>query len=133
MLTLQSNACVQRLQRLEEDKAIRDDADDDERGSEMSIKTFETADSVRSFRDSIISLYDGTPYERDTWSTSQTSFLTAHESQNAHLIVSELVETYLGEAPMVPHEMRNIQEETMDGLTAISKSSKYIIFRSLPW
>lgn len=112
---------------------IRDDADDDERGSEMSIMTFETADSVRSFRDSIISLYDGTPYERDTWSASQTSFLTAHESQNAHLIVSELVETYLSEAPMVPHEMRTIQEEPMDSLTAISQSSEYTVSRSLPW
>lgn len=112
---------------------IRDDAADDERGSEISIKTFETADSIRSFRDSILSLYDGTPYERETWSTSKTSFLTAHESQNTHIIVSELVETYLSEAPMISHETNGVQEESMDSLTAISKASKHPFFRSLSW
>lgn len=113
--------------------AVRDDAYVDERGSEISIKTFETADSVRSFRDSIISLYDGTPYENDTWSTSQTSFLTAHESQHTHTIVSELVETYLNEAPMVSHETRVVEEESIDSLTAISNASKHTSSRSLPW
>lgn len=113
--------------------AFRDDADDDERGSETSIKTFETADSVRSFRDSIINLYDGTPYKRDTWSTSRTSFLTANESQHTHIIVSELVETYLSETPKVSHEIGDGQEENTDSLMAISKASKYRVSRSLPW
>lgn len=112
--------------------AIREDVDDDERGSVMSIKTFGTADSVRSFRDSIISLYDGTPYEKDTWSTSQTSFLTAHESQNTHTIVSELVESYLSGAPILRHDMKDAQEESTDSLTAIRKASEHSFSRSLP-
>lgn len=133
VLTIQSNACVQRLQRLEEDMAIRDDLNDDERDSEMSIKTFETADSVRSFRNSIISLYDGTPYQRDAWSTSQTSFLTAHESQNTHIIVSELVENYISGASMISHDMEDDHEEGMGSLTDINKASKPPFSRSLPW
>ena len=113
--------------------AIRDHDNEDERGSEVSIKTFETADSVRSFRDSIISLYDGTPYERDTWSTSQISFLTAHESQNTHNIVSEIVETYLNQAPTISHDLSGVQEESMDSLTAIIKASKHPFSKSLLW
>lgn len=133
LLALQSNACVQRLERLEDDMAIAGDVDDDERASEMSIKTFETADSVRSFRDSIISLYDGTPYERDIGSTSQASFLTAHESQNTHTIVSELVEDYLSGASGLLHDVEDIQEENMDNLTAVSKAGEYPLSRSSPW
>lgn len=107
--------------------------DDDEKGSEMSIKTFETADSVRSVRDSIISLYDGTPYERHIGSTSQASFLTAHESPNTHTIVSELVEDYLSGASSLPHGVEDIQKENMDNLTAVSKASEHPLSRSSPW
>jgi hypothetical protein len=105
--------------------AITGGASDDEKGSEASIKTFETADSVRSLRESIISLYDRTPYDRNTWSTSQESFLTAQETQNNHTVVSELVEDYLSGLPIPSDDMKYVHEDSMDNPTVVSKASEY--------
>ena len=106
--------------------AITGDTDDDDmRGSKMSIKTFETADSVQSLQDSIISLYDDTPYGKHRWSISQASFLTAHESQDTQNAVTEFVEDYLKRAPIHPNKMKDVQEESSDGLTEISKASEF--------
>lgn len=100
--------------------AIMGDANGDLKGSEMSTKTFETADSVRSFRDSIISLYDRTPYGWDMWSNSQTSFLTAQESQDIQMTVTETVEDYLNGAPIHTKEIEGVQDEGPDSLTAVN-------------
>lgn len=112
--------------------AITGGTDDDETSSEASIKTFETADSVRSLRESIVTLYDRTPYDKNIWATSQASFLTAHETQNNHTVISELVEEYLSGAHIPSHDMNYIQEDGMDNPAVVSKASEHPFPSSSP-
>lgn len=102
MLSSQSDACVQRLESLEEDMAIGPEYDDDELSPAASIKSFETSNTVRTTRDSILSLYEHTPYAKKLWSTSESSFTTAQEAQDSDTKVSEIVEDYLGQLSRLP-------------------------------
>lgn len=98
-LSSQSDACLRHLQTLEEGDDINtalnmDNADESSPGA--SLKTFETAQSTRSIRDSIMSLYDDTPYSRRFHSTSNASFITAYRIQESDSsTVSNIVEDYL--------------------------------------
>lgn len=102
MLSTQSDACVKRLQNLEEDMAQSPEYNDDELSHATSIKSFDTSNTVRTTRDSILGLYEHTPYAKHLWSTSESSFTTAHEVQDSHAKVSEMVEDYLGQLSFVP-------------------------------
>ena len=89
------------------------DYDDDGNQTEASIRTFETADSIRSTRGSILGLYDRTPYGKELWSTSDASFSTANELQDKKIEASELVEAYLSQTTL-PSDMKNSMEEDID-------------------
>ncbi|MCJ1266997.1 hypothetical protein MMC22_006882 [Lobaria immixta] len=102
MLSAQSDACVQRLESLEEHMAISPEYDDDELSPAVSIKSFETSNTVRTTRDSILSLYEHTPYAKKLWSTSESSFTTAQEAQDSDTKVSGIVEDYLGQLSRLP-------------------------------
>lgn len=102
MLSAQSDACVQRLESLEEHMAISPEYGDDELSPAVSIKSFETSNTVRTTRDSILSLYERTPYAKKLWSTSESSFTTAQEAQDSDTKVSGIVEDYLGQLSRLP-------------------------------
>lgn len=65
-------------------------------GPEASIATFETANTTRSTRDSILSLYDDTPYSAKLGSVSNLGIITAHGvEENDASTISNIVEDYL--------------------------------------
>lgn len=92
MLSTQSDACVKRLLNLEEDPALGVDFNDDAMGPAASVKSFDTFNTAQTTRDSILGLYENTPYANNLWSTSESSFTTAEESK---AIALEIVEDYL--------------------------------------
>lgn len=117
-LSSQSDACLRHLQTLEEEDDINtalnmDNADESSPGA--SIKTFETAQSTRSTRDSIMSLYDDTPYSRKFYSASNASFITAYRIQESDSsTVSNIVEDYLNSP--IPISVRDevVEQQTED-------------------
>lgn len=95
------------------------DYDDDGNQTEASIRTFETADSIRSTRDSILGLYDRIPYGKELWSTSDASFSTANELQDNKIEASELVEAYLSQTTL-PSDTKNPMEEDIEDKIALN-------------
>ena len=84
---------------------------EDENGAEASIMTFETANSTRSTRDSILGLYDRTSYQ-DFCSTSDTSSMTAYEKKDDDSRISGLVEDYLSQTTCSPDDQDLIEHES---------------------
>lgn len=82
---------------------------EDENGPEASIMTFETANSTRSTRDSILGLYDQTSY-KEFCSMSETSSMTACEKKDDSGI-SGLVEDYLSQTTCSPDDQDYVAEE----------------------
>ena len=110
-LSTQSDACVKRLEKLENMAPCAQDDDDDEAAS---TKTFETSNSMRTTRNSIFGLYAHTPYVKKLWSTSNSSFITACEEQNSHSKVLEMVEDHLNQLRSPPDPI-DAELDTVDG------------------
>lgn len=102
MLSTQSDVCVKRLENIENDIACNDEV----LSSAASIKSFDSSNSVRTTRDSILGLYKNTPYAMNLWCTSESSFTTAHEAQDSHAKVSEIVDECLGKQSFLPDHKR---------------------------
>lgn len=87
----------------------------DESGPEASIKTFETAGSIRTIRDSILDLYDDTPYSRRPFSASSESFVTAYQIQESDSsTVSNIVEDYLNSLNLLSARDEAVERQTED-------------------
>lgn len=126
MLSSESDACIQRLQTLESEMAPVSEYEDEE-GTGASIMTFETAHSTRSTRDSILGVYDQSPY-RELWSSSDTSSVTAYEKYDGESRVSDLVEDYLSQASVSPRRgaITNENNEDHDSIIGSCKDSFHI-------
>ena len=117
-LSSQSDACLKHLQTLEEEDDINtalnmDNAVESSPGA--SLKTFETAQSIQSTRDSIMSLYDDTPYSRRFYSASNASFITAYRIQESDsLTVSNIVEDYLNSPIPISIRDEAVGQQTED-------------------
>lgn len=82
--------------------SLSSEYNDDELSHAASIKSFDTSNTARTTRDSILGLYERTPYARALWSTSEASFTTAQEVQDSHAKASEIVEDYLDQLSFLP-------------------------------
>lgn len=102
MLSTQSDACVKRLENIENDIACNNEV----LSSATSIKSFDSSNTVRMTRASILDLYKNTPYAMNLRSTSESSFATALEAQDSHAKLSEIVDDYLRQQSFLPDDQR---------------------------
>lgn len=114
VLSSESDACIQRLEALEAEM-VPVPEDEMENEDEASIMSFETAQSTRSTRDSIIDWYGRMPY-RDIWSASDASLSTACEKKNRDSSASDLVEDYLSQTTYAPDDDRGSVADTDGGI-----------------
>ena len=105
LLALQSDACVKRLETLEEEITIPASLYSNAVNDRMSIMTTDTAISARSMRESIMSLYGHRSYYQIILDPREGEFGMAPEVQVDHSRISMIIEDHL-------HPMDTVQSAT---------------------
>ena len=103
ILSIQSEECAKRLQTLKDDVVTPTSTDADPLINRMSVRVIDTAVSVRSTTDSILSLYcHESLYE--TPSESQGEVLGTESMQVDHARVSGIIEDHIRKSAMVDED-----------------------------
>lgn len=95
LLALQSDACVRRLETLEEEMTIPASTRGNSATDRMSIMTTDTAVTARSMRESIMSLYGHQSYYHIILDPREGKFDMAPETLVDHSRISMIIEDYL--------------------------------------
>ena len=95
LLALQSDACVKRLETLEEGITVPANTHGNAANDRMSIMTTDTAISARSMRESIMSLYGHRSYYQIILDPREGDFCMAPEVQVDHSRISMIIEDHL--------------------------------------
>ena len=95
LLALQSDACVRRLETLEEEMIIPASNRGDSATDRMSIMTTDTSMTARSMRESIMSLYGHQSYYRIILDPREGNFDMAPETLVDHSRISMIIEDHL--------------------------------------
>ena len=95
LLALQSDACVRRLETLEEEMIIPASNRGDSATDRMSIMTTDTAVTARSMRESIMSLYGRQSYYQIILDPREGNFDMAPETMVDHSRISMIIEDHL--------------------------------------
>ena len=94
-LSSQSDGWVKRLETLEKEMMIPTDSSNDAAVKRMSIRVVDRADSARSTRDSILSLYGHRSYYQKILDPREAPFTMALELQADYARVSRIIEDHL--------------------------------------
>ena len=100
---MQSDGWVKRLETLEKEMMIPNDSSNDPAVNRMSIRVVDTADSARSTRDSILSLYGHRSYYHKILDPREGPFALALELQADYSRVSRIIDDHL-EDDLLPVE-----------------------------
>ena len=102
-LSMQSDGWAKRLETLEKERIIPNDSSNDPAVKRMSISVVDTADSARSTRDSILSLYGHRSYYHKILDPREEPFAMALELQADYSRVSRIIDDHL-EDDLLPVE-----------------------------
>ncbi|MCJ1461612.1 hypothetical protein MMC07_000209 [Pseudocyphellaria aurata] len=114
MLSTQSDACVKRLQNLEENSALSVDYNDDAMDPAASVKSFDSFNTAQTTRESILSLYESTPYANNLWSTSESIVSTTDEAEDSQAKALKIVEDYLDQLDDPRNEMSQKHDDVLE-------------------
>ena len=127
-LSSQSDGWAKRLETLEKEMMIPTDSSNDPAVNRMYIRVVDTADSARSTRDSILSLYGHRSYYQIILDPREAPFAMALELQVDYARVSRIIEDHLEDDPQPAETASNAVDEGLDihayGSTKPANSSK---------
>ena len=132
-LSIQSDGWVKRLETLEKEMMIPIDSSNDPAVNRMSIRVVDTADSARSTRDSILSLYGHRSYYQKILDPRERAFAMALELQADYSRVSRIIDDHL-EDNLLPVEAASIAvDKIVDVHAEYLKHQLAQPRRVLPW
>ena len=113
-LSSQSDGWAKRLETLEKEMMISTDSSNDPAVNRMSIRVIDTADSARSTRDSILSLYGHRSYYQKILDPREAPFAMALELQADYVRVSRIIEDHLEDDHQPEETASNAVDEVLD-------------------
>ena len=121
---MQSDACVKRLETLENEMTIPTSSQDDTAVDRMSIMTTDTAISARSMRESIMSLYGHQSYYQIILDPREGEFEMAPEMLVDDSRISMIIEDhlYFGQIDQSPDPLRREEKFTDDRQAQVAEA-----------
>lgn len=113
-LSLQSDGWAKRLETLEKEMMIPNGSSNDPAVDRMSIRSVDTADSARSTRDSILSLYGHRSYYQKILDPREGPFAMAMELQADYSRVSRIIDHHLENDLMSVEAASNTVDKGLD-------------------
>ena len=113
-LSFQSDGWAKRLETLEKGMMIPTDSSNDPAVKRMSIRVVDTADSARSTRDSILSLYGHRSYYQKILDPREAPFAMALEMQADYARVSRIIEDHLEDDLQLAEAASDAVDEGLD-------------------
>ena len=113
-LSAQSDGWAKRLETLEKEMMIPTDPSNDPAVNRMSINVVDTADSARSTRDSILSLYGHRSYYQKILDPREAPFDMALEMQVDYFRISRIIEDHLEDDPQPAETASYAVDEGLD-------------------